>query len=125
MTILYFVDTYIHHYRKRVFYMNSTSQNILIEFIQKRFIEEIKDAKYHSVSTDKVTSNNDQILSICVLHVHKERQIREVLLDFLSLEKITGECIGQTILKFDEEKGINILNCCWEQCCDGALNMQS
>ena len=119
------MDTYIHHYGKRVFYMNSTSQNILIEFIQKRFIEEIKDAKYHSVSTDKVTSNNDQILSICVLHVHKERQIREVLLDFLSLEKITGECIGQTILKFDEEKGINILNCCWEQCCDGALNMQS
>ena len=29
---------------------------------------------------------------------------------FLSLERITGECIGQTILKFHEEKGINIFD---------------
>ena len=47
-----------------------------------------------------------------------------MLLDFLSLERITGECIGQTILKFYEEKGINILDC-RGQCYDGAPNMQS
>ena len=47
-----------------------------------------------------------------------------MLLDFLSSERITGECIGQTILKFYEEKGINILDC-RGQCYDGAPNMQS
>ena len=47
-----------------------------------------------------------------------------MFLDFLSLERITGECIGQTILKFYEEKGINILDC-RGQCYDGAPNMQS
>ena len=47
-----------------------------------------------------------------------------MLLDFLSLERITGECLGQTILKFYEEKGINILDC-RGQCYDGAPNMQS
>ena len=56
-------------------------------------------------------------------YVSKEKQIREVFLDFLSLDRITGECIGQTSLKFYEEKGINILDC-WGQCHDGAPNMQ-
>ena len=115
--------------RKDVLYMSPTSQNELIEIIgksiiQKRFIEEIKGAQYHSVLADEVTSSNDEILSICMRYVNKEKQIREVFLDFLSLERITGECIGQTILKFYEEKGINILDY-RGQCYDGAPNMQS
>ena len=115
--------------RKDVSYMSPTSQNELIEIIgkriiQKKFIEEIKDAQYHSVLADEVTSSNDEILSICIRYVNKEKQIDEVFLDFLSLEKITGECIVQTTLKFYEEKGINILEC-RGQCYDGAPNMQS
>ena len=47
-----------------------------------------------------------------------------MFLDFLSLERVTGECIGQTILKFYEGKGISILDC-RGQCYDGAPNMQS
>ena len=58
--------------------MNPTSQNKLIEIIgkqiiQKRFIQEIKDAQYHSVSADEITSSNDQILSICMRHLNKEK----------------------------------------------------
>ena len=46
--------------RKDVLYMSPTSQNELIEIIgkriiQKKFIEEIKDAQYHSVLADEVT----------------------------------------------------------------------
>ena len=85
--------------RKHVLYMSATSQNELIEIIGKRiirkkFIEEIKDAQYHSVLADEVTNSNNEILSICIRYVNKEKQIREVFLDFLSLETITGECIG-------------------------------
>ena len=68
--------------------MSPTNQNELIEIIgkliiQKRFIEEIKDAQYHSVLADEVTSSNDKILSICMHYVNKEKQIRKVFLDFL------------------------------------------
>ena len=81
--------------------MSPTNQKELIEIIgkriiQKRFIEEIKDAQYHSLLADEVTSSNDKVLSICMRYVSKEKQIREVFLDFLSLDRITGECIGQT-----------------------------
>ena len=90
--------------------MSPTSQNELIEIIgkciiQKKFIEEIKYAQYHPVLADEVTNSNNEILSICIRYVNKEKQTREVFLDFLSLQRITGECIGQTILKFYEEKG--------------------
>ena len=54
----------------------------------------------------------------------RRKQIRQVVLDFLSLEWITGECIGQSIVKFYEEKGVHILDC-RGQCCDGAPNIQS
>ena len=56
-------------------------------------MEEIKDALYHSVLADEVTSSNDEILSICMHYVNKEQQLRQVLSDFLSFERITGECI--------------------------------
>ena len=58
--------------------MSPTSQNELIEIIekriiQKRVIEEIKDAQYHSVLEDEVTSSNDEILSISMRYVNKEK----------------------------------------------------
>ena len=79
--------------------MSPTSQNELIDIIgkriiQKKFIEEIKDAQYYSVLADEVTSSNNEILSICIHYVNKENQIRELFLDFLSLDRITDECIG-------------------------------
>ena len=57
-------------------------------------------------------------------HINKEKQIRKVLLDFLSLQRIAGECIGQTILKFYKDKVINIIDC-REKCSDGTPNIQS
>ena len=82
--------------------MSPTSQNELIEIIgkgiiQKKFIEEIKDAQRHSVLADEVTSSNDEVLSFCMHYVKKEKQICEVFLDFLSVERISGKCTGQTI----------------------------
>ena len=96
--------------------MSPISQIELIEvigkqIIQKRFKEKIKDAQYHSALPDEVTSGNDETVSICMCYANKDKQIREVFLDFLSLERITNECIGQTILKFYEEKSINIFDC--------------
>ena len=54
--------------------MSPTSQNELIKIIEKRIIqkksvEEIKDAQYHSVLAGEVTSSNDEILSIYIRYV--------------------------------------------------------
>ena len=57
-------------------------------------------------------------------HGNKEKQIREVLLDFMTLVRITGECIGQTILNFYKEYCINILDR-RRQSNDGTPNMKS
>ena len=43
---------------------------------------------------------------------------------FLELEKITGEHIGNRLLKFYTENGLDIREC-RGQCYDGATNMQS
>ena len=52
--------------------MSTASQNELIEIIiQKKFIGEIEDVKYHSVTADKVTSSNGKILSVCTCYVNK------------------------------------------------------
>ena len=115
--------------RKDVSNMSPTSQNELIEIIgkriiQKKVIEEIEDAQYYSVLADEVTNSNNEILSICIRYANKEKQIRKVFLDFLSLERITSECIDQTILTFYEENGISILDC-RGQCYDGTPNMRS
>lgn len=63
--------------RKDMSYMSLTSQNELIDndskfIIQKRFTEDIKEAKYHSVSTDKVPNSYVEMLSICIGHMDKD-----------------------------------------------------
>ena len=53
-------------------------KNDLIEIIgksiiQKTFPEEIKDAQYHFILANEVTSSNDEILSVCMRDVNKEK----------------------------------------------------
>ena len=52
-------------------------EEIIILFIEEiimLFIEEIKDARYHSVLAGELTSSNDEILSICMRYVNKEKK---------------------------------------------------
>ena len=46
-----------------------------------------------------------KILSACMYSIEKDKQIREVFLEFTYLEGIAGETIGQAILRFFKEKG--------------------
>ena len=77
----------------------------------------------HSVSADEVTSSSDEILSICVIYLDEFQNIREVFIGFLNLEGITGEHIGETILKFYRELDLDVKEC-KGQCYDGAANIQ-
>ena len=114
---------------KNVTYLSPTSQNQMIEVINKKIIlrnivEEIKTSGFHSVSANKVTSNNDEILSLCFCFVDENMEIQEKFATFLNLERLSGEHITRNMLDFYEESEINPKQC-RGQCYDGAPNLQS
>ncbi|XP_065658132.1 uncharacterized protein LOC136082646 [Hydra vulgaris] len=90
----------------------------------ERLMNEIKAANYHSISAGELTTTNQQILSLCMKYVNRKKEIREVFLDFLNLDRIIGKHIGESLMKFFCKSGID-LSSCKGQCCDGAPNMQS
>ena len=79
--------------------------------IQKEIIDEIKMTAMHSISADEVTASNDEILSICMRYVNQNKEMTEVFLEFLSLERITGEHIGNTLLEFYKNVDIAVSEC--------------
>ena len=87
-----------------------------------QIVEEIKKSRIHAISANEVTSSND--MSICFRYADDKLDICEMLLDFVELERITGEHIGNRLLNFYEEVGLDIKECCG-QCYNGAANMQS
>jgi hypothetical protein len=115
--------------QKNARYVNWKSQNELIEIIGKKIIqasiiEEINKSGFHAVQADEVTVSNNEILSICVRFVDDEKNIREEFLEFIDLDRITGEVIGNSIIKFYQEAGLEVSDL-RGQCYDGAANMQS
>ena len=68
--------------------------------IQRRIIEEIIEASVHFISADEVTTSDNEILSICLRYVNNDNEICEVFMEFAELERITGEAIGNAVVKF-------------------------
>ena len=96
----------------------------LLEQVNKSKVREIKDAKFHAVMADEVTSMNDELLSICFRYVDGQKDIREVFSQFIKLERITGSHIGAALLSFYKSSGTEIKQR-RGQYYDGAPNMQS
>ena len=114
---------------KNATYTSPKSRNEIINVIgintiQQQLINDIKDAKFHAVMADEVISMNDELLCICFRYVDDQKDIREVFLQFLELERITGSHIGAALLSFYKSSGIDIGQC-RSQYYDEALNMQS
>ena len=115
--------------RKDVKYLGPKSQNELIDIIskkliQRRRIKEIIEAGVHSISGDEVTTCNDEILFISLRYVNNDNKICEVFMEFVELQRITGEALGNAIIKFYNDIGVEIAEY-QGQCYDGAANMQS
>ena len=73
---------------------------------------------------NEVTSVNDELLSICFRYVDGQKDIHEVFLQFLKLERITRSDISAALLSFYKSSEIDIKRC-WGQCYDAVPNMQS
>ena len=120
---------------KDVKYLGPKSQNELIDIIskkliQRRIIEEIIEAGVHSIPADKVTTCNDEILYICLRYVNNDNKICAVFMEFVELERITGEAIGNAISKFYNDIGLEIAQCRGQSpkaivthCCSHNLNL--
>ena len=51
---------------------------------------------------DEVTSHNDEIMSICIRFVDKNKNTREEFPKFIPLERITGEQLAKELVTFYE-----------------------
>ena len=79
----------------------------MIDIIGKNIIQ----AALLDEVADQVTSSNDKILSICMRYLDEFQNIREIFIEFLDLERISGEHIGEAILKFYSELGLDLKEC--------------
>ena len=85
-------------------YTSKTIQNELISVIGQRirddFLDEVKSAKVYSIIADEVTDvANREEVSLVVRYIH-DHKIKEVFLDFLEVERITGVVMAQAILQW-------------------------
>ena len=110
---------------KDVIYLSPTSQNEMIDIgkniILVIFVDGVEKAGMHSISTDEVTSSIDEILSICMRYLDEFQNSCEVFIGVLNLERITGEHIGEPILKFYHALGLDVKEC-KRQCYDGTCS---
>ena len=111
---------------KNARYTSKTIQNELVRVagdkIRTDILEEVKRAKFYSIIADEVTdASNKEELSLVIRYVH-EGQIREVFVDFVEVERITGRVLGEAILKWLRDHNIPPADM-RGQCYDGASNM--
>ena len=66
----------------------------------------------------------NRYISIILRFVDKENMIREEFLDFISVQRITGESISAALLSWLDMHNINVA-CCRGQGYDGAASMSS
>lgn len=105
-----------------------TSKTIQIEIVEviaqctrNDIIAEVKQAKFYSVIADEVTdiANKEELsLSLCFVF---DGTVKEVFVDFVAVERITGQVLAQTILQWLSTHGLSPVDI-RGQCYDGASN---
>ena len=111
---------------KNAHYTSKTIQNELLnvvgDSIRNAIINEVKSAKYYSIVADEVTdAANHEELSLVFRYVYN-KEIREVFVDFLEVERIIGRMLGEAILNWLKAHDISPADM-RGQCYDGASNM--
>ncbi len=89
---------------RNALYTSKTIQNSLIEVVRQRIlrdiISEVCQAKYYTIIADKVTDlSNKEQLSLTLRYVLNGR-VKEVFVDFIFVERITGEVLAHSILQW-------------------------
>ena len=111
---------------KNAMYTSKTIQNELIDIVGKSIrsdiLSEVMEAKYYSVIADEVTDvANKEQLSISLRYVINSG-VKEVFVDFMEVERITGEVLAGAIVQSLTTWGLSLSDM-WGQCYDGSANM--
>ena len=114
---------------KNAKYTSKNIQNEIIsvlgECVRTSILNDIKESRFFSISADEVTDcSNMEQLSIAIRFVDKDCQIREEFIDFVTVERITGNALATAILEHLNVWNLDITNC-RGQGYDGASNMSS
>ena len=89
---------------RNALYTSKTIQNSLIEVVRQRIlrgiISKVNRAKYYTIVADEVTDlSNKEQPSLALRYVLHGRE-KEVFVDFMFVERITGEMLAQAILQW-------------------------
>ena len=63
-----------------------------------------------SIMADEVTTHNKEQLSLCLRFVDNEKNVREEFLGSVSVTRITGEILANTILTTLQNQGLSVEN---------------
>lgn len=107
-------------------YTSKTIQNELVgvigNCIRGRIIDEVKRAQFYSIIADEVTDTaNKEQLSLVLRYV-LDNDVKEVFVDFVEVDRITGEVLAKSILHSLRMYGLSPTEM-RGQCYDGASNM--
>eukprot|EP00057_Strongylocentrotus_purpuratus_P002048 XP_003723740.1 PREDICTED: 52 kDa repressor of the inhibitor of the protein kinase-like [Strongylocentrotus purpuratus] len=103
--------------KKNQQYTSKTIQNEIItitaDCLRDTIMAPLKHVKYFSVMADEVTDphGNQEILSLCLRFVDvtdRKPHVRKVFLDFLHLQRATGERIAEAILSLLDKHGLDV-----------------
>ena len=93
------------------------------QYIRNDIIAKVKQANFYSVIADEVTDTaNKEELPLSLRFV-LDGPVKEVFVDFVEVERITGQVLAQTILVWLSKHGLSPTDITG-QCCDGASNCQ-
>lgn len=115
---------------KKATYTSKTIQNEMIavvgDAVRRKILSAIKTVKYFSILADEVTdcANLEQLSFVIWFVDPEDKNVREEFLDFITVERITGEALATAILTRLSTWGIDVSNC-RGQGYDGASNMSS
>ena len=99
----------------------STVIDVVGHTIQLDIISKAQAAQFYSIIADEVTDvSNKEEFSLVLRYMFDE--IKEVFVDFIQVERITGEVLGNTIIEWLSNHNLSLSNM-RGQCYDGASNM--
>ena len=113
------IKEHIEKGKKSQKYTSKTIQNEIIHVIalclREKVLEPLKLVKYYSIMVDEVTDHyaNMEILCICVRFVdvtNAKPCIKELFVDFLHLQRGTGEAVANGILTLLGRNGLDVSN---------------
>ena len=90
--------------------------------IRHDIVGEVKKAKFFSIIADETTDVLNKEKLLVSLRYILDNVIHEVFLEFLEVERITGETLAQCIINFRTGLGLSLSDL-RGQCYDGATNM--